>query len=94
MNLFGNLHPQHPRDDRTGPVLVTITRTNMGQVRGQLCGQFRILISKELFGIFNSPKKRTKNVYPSKLGQKLEFSSSFFGRIEDINKGISKLTVL
>ena len=41
------------------------------------------LISKGLFGFFNSPKKRTKNFCPSRLGQKLTFSSSFFGRIED-----------
>mgnify|MGYP007022928736 CR=1 FL=1 len=40
------------------------------------------LISKGLFGVFNSPKKQTKNVCPSRLGQKFEFSSSFFGRIE------------
>ena len=36
-----------------------------------------------LFGFFNSPKKWTKNFCPSSLGQKLIFSSSFFGRIED-----------
>ena len=42
------------------------------------------LISKELFGFFNSSKKRTKNFCPNKLRQKLTFSSSFFGRIEDI----------
>ena len=42
------------------------------------------LISKGLFGFFNSSKKRTKNFCPSRLGQKLKFSSSFFGRIEDI----------
>ena len=41
------------------------------------------LILKGLFGFFNSPKKRTKNFCPSRLGQKLTFSSSFFGRIED-----------
>ena len=41
------------------------------------------LISKGFFGFFNSPKKRTKNFCPSRLGQKLTFSSSFFGRIED-----------
>ena len=41
------------------------------------------LISKWLFGFFNSPKKWTKNFCPSRLGQKLTFSSSFFGRIED-----------
>jgi hypothetical protein len=28
------------------------------------------LISKGLFGFFNSPKKRTKNFCPSRLGQK------------------------
>ena len=44
------------------------------------------LISKGLFGVFNSPKKRTKNVCPSRLGQNFEFSSSFFGRIEDTKK--------
>ena len=41
------------------------------------------LISKGLFVFFNSPKKWTKNFGPSRLGQKLTFSSSFFGRIED-----------
>ena len=49
---------------------------NPGNIKGQL-------ISKRLFGFFNSPKKRTKNFCPSRLGQKLTFSSSFFGRIED-----------
>jgi hypothetical protein len=41
------------------------------------------LFSKGLFVFFNSSKKRTKNFCPSRLGQKLTFSSSFFGRIED-----------
>ena len=43
------------------------------------------LILKGVFGFYNSSKKQTKNFYPSRLGQKLEFSSSFFGRIEDTN---------
>ena len=47
------------------------------------CKAKGLLISKGLFGFFNSPKKRTKNICPSRLGQKLTFSSSFFGRIED-----------
>ena len=42
-------------------------------------GQF---ISKGHFGFFNSPKKRTKNFCPSRLGQKLKISR-FFGRMED-----------
>ena len=41
------------------------------------------LISKGLFVFSNFPKKRTKNFCPSRLGQRLTFSSSFFGRIED-----------
>ena len=41
------------------------------------------LISKGLFGFFNSPKKRTANFCPSRLGQKLTFSSSCFGKIDD-----------
>ena len=41
------------------------------------------LISKGLFVFFNSSKKRTENFCPRRLGQKLKFSSSFFGRIED-----------
>ena len=41
------------------------------------------LISKGLFGFFNSSKKRTKKFCPSRLGQKFKFLSSFFGRIED-----------
>ena len=41
------------------------------------------LISKGLFGFFNSPKKRTKTFCPSRLGQKLTFSSSFLRRIGD-----------
>ena len=53
--------------------------TNYVGVKGQL-------FSKGLLGVFNSPVKRTKNVYLSKLGQKFEFSSSFFGRIEDTKK--------
>ena len=44
------------------------------------------LISKGHFGFFNSPKKRTKNFCPSRLGQKFEFSSSFFGRNGDNKK--------
>ena len=40
------------------------------------------LISKGVF-VFNSSKKRTINFCPCRLGQKLKFSSSFFGRIED-----------
>ena len=40
------------------------------------------IISKGNFGLFNSSKKRTKNVCPSRLGQKFKFSSSFFGRID------------
>ena len=36
------------------------------------------LISKGLFGFFNSPKKRTKFFCSNRLGQKLTFSSSFF----------------
>ena len=35
------------------------------------------------FSNFNSPKKPTKHCCPSRLGQKLTLSSSFFGRIED-----------
>ena len=41
------------------------------------------LISKGILGFFNSPKKRTKNFCPSRLGKKLKFSSLFYGRIED-----------
>ena len=46
------------------------------------------LISKGLFGFFNSPKKRTKKFCPSRLGQKSKFSSSFFGNF------LSRLTDL
>ena len=35
------------------------------------------LISKGLFGVFNSPKKQTKNVCPNRLGQKFKLSISF-----------------
>jgi hypothetical protein len=41
------------------------------------------LISKGLFVLSILPKKRTKNFCLSRLGQKLTFSSLFFGRIED-----------
>ena len=42
------------------------------------------LISKGLFGFFNSPKKTNKKYFcPSRLAQKFIFSSSFFGRIEE-----------
>ena len=44
------------------------------------------LISNGHFVFFNFPKKRTKNFCPSRLGQKFEFSSSFFGRIGDTKK--------
>jgi hypothetical protein len=53
--------------------LHTLSQFSKGQV-----------ISKGLFGFFNSSKKRTKYFYPSRLGQKLKLWSSFFGRIEDI----------
>ena len=39
-----------------------------------------------ILSLFNSSKKRTKNFCPSKPVQKFEFSSSFFGRIEDTKK--------
>ena len=41
------------------------------------------LISEGLVCVFNSSEKRTKNFCPSRQGQKLKFSSSFLGRIED-----------
>jgi hypothetical protein len=41
------------------------------------------LISKGHLGVFNSSKKRTKKFCPSRPGQTLEISRSFFGRIED-----------
>ena len=41
------------------------------------------LISKGLFGSFNIPKKRTQNVCPNRLGEKLTLPTSFFGRVED-----------
>ena len=50
------------------------------------------LISKCLFGIFNSPKKRTKNLSLLLWYIKLNCFRSFFGRIEDTKKYISKLT--
>ena len=40
-------------------------------------GQFR-----EGFSFFNSPKNRTKNFCPSRLGQKSKLSSSFLGELE------------
>ena len=41
------------------------------------------LILKGHFVVFNSLKNRTKNFCPSRLGQKFEFSSSFFfGELE------------
>ena len=44
------------------------------------------LISKVHFVFFNSSKNQMKNFSPSRLGQKFEFSSSFFGIIEDTKK--------
>ena len=44
------------------------------------------LISKCLSGVFNFPKKRTKTIRLEVLFR------SFFGRIEDSKKDISKLT--
>ena len=44
------------------------------------------IISKGNFGVFNSSKKRTESFCPSSLGQKFEFSSLFFGRIEGTKK--------
>jgi hypothetical protein len=41
------------------------------------------LISIGLFGFFNSSEKQNKKFCPTRLGQKLKFSSSLFGRIED-----------
>ena len=42
------------------------------------------LISKRLFDFFNSPKKRTENFCPRRLGQKLTFSSSFLGELKTL----------
>ena len=44
------------------------------------------LISKGHFDFFNSSKKRIKKICPSRLGQKFDFSSLFFGRIVDTKK--------
>ena len=53
------------------------------------------LISKGRLGFFfNSPKKRTKKFCPSRLGQKFEFSSSFFWENWRHQNDISKLTDL
>ena len=54
-------------------------RLSLGIKVGFAKGQ---LISKVFLGFFNSPKKRTKKFCPSRPGQKLKISSSFFGRIE------------
>ena len=40
------------------------------------------LISKGLFGVFNSSKKRMKNFCPSSLGQKLKFLFRFLEELE------------
>jgi hypothetical protein len=40
------------------------------------------LISKALFSFFNSSKKQTKNFCPSRLGQKLRFSSLFLEELK------------
>ena len=42
------------------------------------------LISKGLFGFFNSPQKWTKNFCPSRLGQKLTCLSSFLGELKTL----------
>ena len=42
------------------------------------------IISKGLLGFFNSPKKRTNFFCPSRVGQKLTFSSSFLGELKTI----------
>ena len=42
------------------------------------------LISKGHFGFFNSPKKRTKNFCPSRLVQKLTFSSLILGKLKTL----------
>ena len=44
------------------------------------------LISKCLFGIFNSPKKRTKKFNFTTMVPQVDFFCSFFGRIEDTKK--------
>ena len=46
------------------------------------------IISKGHFVFFKSPKKRTKNF--CRLGQKIEFSSPFFGRIGDTERNFEK----
>ena len=42
------------------------------------------LISKGLFGFFNSPKERTKNFCPSRLGQQLTFQVRFLGELKTL----------
>ena len=44
------------------------------------------LISKCHFGVFNSPKKRTKTIRLEVYSSKFEFFRSFFGRFEDTKK--------
>ena len=61
------------------PSLIILFQNFMLNDKGQL-------ISKVLFGVFNSPKKRTKNVCPSRLGQKFEFSSSFLGELKTLKR--------
>ena len=44
------------------------------------------LISKCIFDIFNSPKKRTKKIDFTTMVPQVELFSSFFERIEDTKK--------
>ena len=45
------------------------------------------------FRFFNSSKNRTKDFCPSRIGQKLQFSSLFFERIEETKRTFqNKLT--
>jgi hypothetical protein len=66
-----------------GPKTASKVEVLLSPVAFLMCAKGQ-LISKGLFVFFNSPKKRTKNFCPSRLGQKLTFSSSFLGELKTL----------
>ena len=78
MEVRGNLPEQFRHSDR-----ILIVGGKFLFLKTVLKGQ---LISKFLFGIFNSPKKRTKKLDFNTMVPQVELFRSFFGRIEDAKK--------
>ena len=75
-----------PSNKRTGCLLETEKKSHHAFFQLKVSWFWNVF-----FGVFNSSNKRTKNFCPSRLGQKLKFLGSFFGRIEDTKMSFRNL---